>query len=244
MSNKRHRELFLFERFVEAIGLEFKIIDSSGEAPDLIVEHQGIRLGIEITEIFVSHITGDDGPQAAEGVRQRILRKARSIYESDGPPYVHVSVVFSAGADLRSVQRDETAKALAVLVRKQQPLRSDSHVVWRQDHVSGVPSVVSSVHMLTVPAPAMAHWAAPSAGWVTTFTSFTLQQAIDDKARLLPGYRRRAEHHWLIVVGDGWQPSRFARMGEQVDLTCLRSPFDRSFFFSEVQGKVHELGRS
>jgi hypothetical protein len=238
---KKQHALFLFERFAEAAKLTREVLDSENESPDLIVRVSGELVGIEITELFVSEDAQGGSLQARESIAQRIVTKAQRIYETSGPPYAHVSVLFATGYDLGSLNRDDTAESLAKFVRSIH-LPEGRHVQWRQDFESNLlHEAISFLNMLAVPKREMAHWTAPSAGWVATIPTDLLQRKINEKASRLPMYLQRAPKNWLLLVGDGSHPSRFIRAGPDMNVEGVNSPFDRTFLFGLTSGLIVEL---
>ncbi len=238
---KKQHELFLFERFAEAAKLSVEIMDSVNECPDLVVRLSGELVGIEITELFVSEAAGGASLQARESIAQRIVAKAQRIYEASGPPYAHVSVLFATGYDLGSLNRDETAETLAQFVRST-GLTEGRHVQWQQDFESNLlHEAISSLNMLAVPNREMAHWTAPSAGWVATISTDLLQRKVNEKAARLPTYLQRVSKNWLLLVGDGSHPSRFMRVVPDISVSAVKSPFDRTFLFGLMSGSIVEF---
>lgn len=238
---KKQHELFLFERFAEAAKLTPEIVDSENESPDLVVRLSGELVGIEITELFVSEDAQGGSLQAYESIAQRIVTKAQRIYEASGPPYAHVSVLFATGYDLGSLNRDDTAESLAKLVRSTY-LPEGRHVQWRQDFESNLlHEAISFLNMLAVPTREMAHWTAPSAGWVATITAELLQRKVNEKASRLPMYLQRVPINWLLLVGDGNHPSRFIRAMPDMNIEAVNSPFNRTFLFGLMSGSIVEL---
>lgn len=173
----------------------------------------------------------------------QIVRKAQSLYESEGQPYAHVSVHFGPHVDFRSVRRDETARQIASFVRRQS-LPVGRHVQWRQDfETKGVPEIINFINMLAVPSRDLAHWYSPSAGWAPATTRL-LQERVDAKAVRLPRYRERVASNWLILVGDGGRPSRFVRASVLHPWNGLTSPFDRTYYFGLMSGEIANIGSS
>jgi hypothetical protein len=214
------------------------VIEAEREAPDLVVRFGGVDVGVEITELFVSDGHRGDTLQAKEAAALQIVRKSQSLYESEGPPYTHVSVHFGPDVDFRFVRRDETAQQIATFVRKQS-LPMGTHVQWHQDfETAGVPSFISFINMLAVPSADLAHWNSPGAGWVAPATPWMLQERINAKALRLPRYRERVGSNWLILVGDGVRPARFVRVSASHPLDKLTSPFERTYYFGLMSREI------
>lgn len=241
---KKKHERFLLEQFLETAKLRAEVLNAKDEAPDFIARFEGRLIGIEVTRLFISH---DDGPylsQAQESMSARIVSRAQQLYQASGAPWVHVSVHFDPGCDLRNLDRDSAASTLAEFV-KGLDLSVDQHVQWRRESFDGpLPYEVTFLNMLGVPSAGMAHWSAPRAGWVAPLTVEALQARIDQKAPLLPKYTQRVVENWLLLVAEGNRPSQFFDTDTRstFNASMISSPFARTFFYGHMGGTVFELG--
>lgn len=239
---KKQYERFLLERFLEAANLAGQIVDDEGEAPDFIVRIERERIGMEVTELFISSGGHNGNLQAQESLADRIVASAYRLYSSFGGRHAHVSVLFAAGGDLRDLNRDETSSALANFV-KAQALVPGQLAKWHQDYVSSsLPDIITYVSMLGVPTPGMARWTTIRAGWIAPMTGASLQARIDEKIALLPTYRLRVATNWLVLVSDGSKPSQFFDAPTPAIASAVSSPFARTFYFGRFKGTVIELG--
>lgn len=154
---KKQHERFVLEQFFKAANIQGQIVEDRSEAPDFIVKFGHQLVGIEITELFVTGGSDARNLQAQESLAHRIVSNAKRLYESCGAQHAHVSVHFAPRADLRSLNRDETAAALAAFVQAQ-ALAVGQRVQWHQDYVRNVlPEAITYVQMLGVPERRMAH---------------------------------------------------------------------------------------
>lgn len=239
---KKRHERFVLEQFLKAANFQVEIVDDRSEAPDFIVKFGNELVGIEITELFVTDGSDARNLQAQESLAHRIVSNAKRLYEFSGAQHAHVSVHFAPRADLRSLNRNETAAALAAFVRAQ-TLAVGQRVQWHQDYVRNVlPEIITYVQTLGVPERRMAHWTVPNAGWRVPLTETVLQASVDEKAALLPTYARRAPTNWLLLVADGGKPSQFFDGPSTEVASAISSPFARTFYFARMRGAVVELG--
>jgi hypothetical protein len=241
-STKKQYERFLLEQFFSASQISGLVVDASGEAPDLIVRIDERLIGVEVSELFTPHTDGRGPLQAQEALAQRILAHASQLYRASGAQHAHVSVHFSPSSDLRRLNRDETASQLSEFVQSQM-LSPDQLVQWRPDYVTHpLPDAITFVNMLGVPEPGMAHWSAPSAGWVAPLTREMLQARVDEKAALLPKYKLRVATNWLLLVSDGAKTSQLLDPPSPRVASSIVSPFERTLYFGRFKGIVVELG--
>jgi hypothetical protein len=238
---QKQHERFLLERFFEAAALAAEIVDE-WEAPDFIVQLEGRRIGVEVTELFISHDTTQNLMQAQESISARIVSKARQIYDASGGPPAHVSVCFSPGRDLRKLNRDRTANDLATFVRALN-LTEWQRVDWRPEDFEGpLPEEISFVHALGVPGREMGHWTVARAGWAAPVTVGALQMRVDEKATRLPKYREAVSENWLVIIADATKPSGLFDARSQIDTGAVSSPFSRTYFYGHPERIIMNLG--
>lgn len=212
------------------------------EGPDFIINVDGRPIGLEITELFISHNECGYTMQAQESISSRIVSSAQSLYESSGAPPAHVSICFGPGQDLRRLNRDKTARALASFVQGLN-LSTWQRLDWHpEESEESLPYEISFIHALGVPSFDMAHWSVARAGWVAPLQVSPLQARINEKAKRLPTYTEFIAENWLVVVADATKPSQLIRVKEDFDPRSVNSPFARSFFYSYPDDVVVELG--
>jgi len=240
-NRKKQHERFLLERFLEAAKLQAEVTEAR-EAPDFIIRFEGRSIGVEVTELFISHDTGRNLPQAQEALSSRIVSHAQQLYQASGARPAHVTVCFGPGCDLRSLNRDHTAAKLASFVQGLQ-LSELQRVDWRPEELDGhLPDEISFVHALGVPKSEMAHWGVARAGWAAPLSAGALQSRIDEKTTRLLKYRNTVSENWLLVVADGTKPSQLFDAKAEFDSRTISSPFSRSFFYGHPDRAVIELG--
>lgn len=237
---QKERERFLLERFIDASKLNAQIIEER-EAPDFIVQVGEARVGIEVTELFISHGKNSSTPQAQEAISSQIVTTAQSLYQAAGGPPAHVTVCFGPVQDLRGLNREKTAKMLCDYVFGLS-LSLWERVDCRPEQLGGpFPHEVSFIHALGVPSFDMAHWSVARAGWVASLTHVPLQERIDEKAKRLRTYQSVVAENWLLIVADAMKPSSLIEAKSDFDARAVQSPFSRTFFYRHPDSFL-ELG--
>ncbi len=227
---RKQQERFLLEAFIKVSKIDAQIVEER-EAPDFIVRTGGALVGVEVTELFISHERQGNTPQANEAVSSRIAIKAQRLYQASGGSPAHVTVCFAPGRDLRRLDRDKTSQMLCDFVRGMS-LSLWQRVDWRpEERDSPLPDEISFVRALGVPSFDMAHWSVARAGWVAPLTLVPLQERIDAKANRLPAYRDAIAENWLLVVADAMKPSSLIEANPDFGAQAVRSPFSRTFFY-------------
>lgn len=238
---RKQRELFLLERFFDATKLPAIIVEER-ERPDFIIQLDGRLIGVEITELFIAHSANSNTMQAQESISTRIVSAAQKFYKDSGAPPAHVSVCFGPGQDLRKLNRDETAKALASFVQSLN-LSLWQRADWSPEECDEpLPQEISFVHALGVPSFDMAHWGVARSGWVAQLSVMPLQSRVDEKAKRLPSYKNSIEENWLVVIADATKPSQLIEAKKDFNPSAISSPFARTFFYRHPDSTVIELG--
>lgn len=239
-THKKRRERFLLERFLETAGIAAQVVEER-EAPDFLINTDDGLIGVEVSELFISHETHGNTPQAQEAISAQIAAKAQRLYQESGGSPAHVSLCFAPGRDLRHLNRDDTAHQLSNLVREMN-LVPWQRINWRpyEPHAA-LPSEIAFVYALGVPDSKMAHWNVARAGWVAPLTLGPLQQRIDAKVKRLPIYRDSIQENWLLIVADAMKPSALIEVRHDFDPLALASTFSRTFFYRHPHDFI-ELG--
>lgn len=237
---RKQHELFLLERFVDAAKLQVEIIEPR-EAPDFIIRVNSRLIGVEVTELFISHDRSSNPIQTQESISSRIVAAAQQLYQASGGPPAHITVCFGPGEDLRRLNRDRTAKALAAFVHGLN-LSEWQRFDWVSEELDGpLPNEVSFVHALGVPSFDMAHWSVARAGWVAPLAAISLQARVDEKAKRLPTYQDTMAENWLLIVADAMNPSQLIEAKDDFNPRAVSSPFARTFFYRHPDRVVVEL---
>jgi len=237
---QKQRERFLLERFIDASLFDVEILEER-EAPDFIVRAEGLLVGVEVTELFISHDIHGNTPQAHEANSAQIVAKAQQFYRESGGAPAHVSICFGPGHSLRGLNRDKSAQMLSDYVRGLN-LSPGVHINARPEELDGsLPDEISFVHALGVPSFDMAHWSVARAGWVAPLTLATLQERIDAKAKRLSRYKDAIAANWLLIVADARRPSSQIEAKSDFNAQAVLSPFKRTFFY-RYPDRFLELG--
>jgi hypothetical protein len=240
-NRRKIRERFLLDQFLETTALSVEIIEE-GEAPDFVARFEGRRIGIELTDLFKSHEPDRDLPQTQESLSTRIVARAQQLYQESGATPAYVRVCFSPSFDLRALNRDQMARALASFIQELK-LVEWQRVDWRPEEIDGpLPQEIAFVHALGVPSLELSHWTVVRAGWAAPLTAEAIQARIAEKSARLPKYQETVRENWLVVVADATRPSQLFESDPQFDASSISSPFSRTFFYSYPRRAVMELG--
>ena len=239
--NQKQHERFLLEQFLSVAQLPAHIVGER-EAPDFLVLFENRRIGVEVTEIFISHESSHSTLQVQESISSRIVRRARELYRASKAPPAYVTVCFGPGQDLRRLHMSETAAALARYVQSLK-LTEGQRVDWRpEDDDDRLPDEISFVHALGSPSQSVGHWSVTRAGWVAPITAEALTARINEKAKRLADYQVVVPENWLIIVADATKPSQLFEVRFDLESAAIASPFSRTFFYCHPDRVTVELG--
>ncbi|HSV35535.1 MAG TPA: hypothetical protein VLI46_08255 [Ramlibacter sp.] len=241
LAAKKEREQYLLRSFLDSAGLAAEVVDPDREAPDFVLQFEGRLVGLEVTEIFIANDGGPIEPRARESIGERIAKLARRRYEQLGGKPVHVTIGLTLGGELRDLNRSETAEKLARFLLTIDP-KPNQYVAWEPSYDRDpLPPEVHYLHILGVPTWEMAHWYVPQSGWVAPLEEELLQAAIDEKSSKLRDYRLAAPECWLLLASEGWSASQLFDGLPELRPEAIRSPFDRTYFFSAFEKFVLQL---
>lgn len=232
---RKSRERYLLDRFLTVAGIEAQSIEQS-EAPDFLVQIQSRLIGVEVTEVFLGAKQVGLSLRARESITDRIVARARTLYQARNSRFVHVNVLFFDGVDVQGLNRERLADRLAALVESM-PLKSE-HFHWRNDYQDPSLDAIAFVTALSVPEASMSHWGVARAGWRTQLSTEQLRSAIDAKNEKVHAYRAKADEVWLLLAVDGSRPSQFFDPDAAPAVSDLASMFDRTYWLNSLYDQV------
>jgi len=259
-SAKKQHERFLLDRFLELQGISPACIEAR-ESPDFLIDLEGRKVGIEVTELFIrtnrseAHPQPEIGPllQAAESNQDKIVSRAREIYFDSGNPLLKSTIWFSDGITLDKKKGDQIAELIADRIHRMS-LQGSSAVAWRSSEAENeecsLSEWVDMIHTHRVPEYRDAQWKDRFAWWqvarpglVAPLTPKRLQEVIENKAKKIGVYRKVAEQIWLLIFVDRTQPSQMFSVAPGFPLDSVSSPFTRTFYCDYVAKEVMELAK-
>lgn len=190
---KERHERFLLRRFLEHQGISPHITKLRPPDPDFLIDIEGRKVGVELTELFIRSEESGTQPQATkkpllqalESRTDRIVCLARRLYFDDGDSLpVRASILFPRQVTLDKKKGDQIARLIADKIQSMN-LRNSQVVNWRayQDEEEEDPlsDRVHFIHALGVNELRLARWTVARAGSPAPLTPRHLQERIDDK---------------------------------------------------------------
>ena len=234
---KKMREVYWLERFRDKAALEFEILDSNREKPDILIQFDGRDVGVEITEIHIDQISNQhsDGSTLRKTHENKIdiVRRAQNLYFEEGHGWINAKFLFKELTKYSTrTYRSELARSIVDVLGQ---LRMDEWERCRIDSYSK-PSVQRSVgviHVLGLPKKATPHWQLADAGWSRTLQPSDIKPVIKKKNQSLYIYRKDVCENWLLIVADGFWPHGMFQIPVQDQTKWPESNFERTYIFCE-----------
>lgn len=165
---RKARERFFLDRFLGIAGLS-PSARTEGESPDFILELQGRKVGVEVTEIFIEPSAQTLSLRANENTTDRIVSRTREVYHQSTRPPVFVSVTFYDAQVSQYLQRDETAAALARLIGTLM-MGTDGSLHWRNDYSDSQLGSIAFISIVPGPPAGDGRWSVARGMGSTTST--------------------------------------------------------------------------
>lgn len=259
-SAKKRRERFLLDRFLEIQGISPTCIQES-ESPDFLVDLEGRRVGIEVTRLYIrgnkskAHPRPGGRPllQEVESITNQIVSKARKIYFDAGYPLLKSEIWFSDQIALDKKKGDQIAELIAHQIRSMS-LQDSQAVAWRsfedENEEHPLSDLIDTIHTQRVPEyhddqwkDRFAQWTVARPSLVAPLTPKRLQGEIDEKAKKIDDYRKRAciEEIWLLIFADRTQPSQRFFVTPDFPQDSLSSRFTKTFYCDFVDKEIIEI---
>jgi hypothetical protein len=247
-SAKKQHERFLLDRFLELQEISPASIEPL-DPPDFLIDIEGRKVGIEVTELFIrsnkseAHPQLEEAPllQAAESITNLIVSKARKIYFDAGNSPVLSTIWFSDRITLDKKKGDQIAELIAHQIQTMS-LQNSQAVAWRssedENEERSLSESVAIIQTYRVPELRFARWTVAGPGLVATLTPKHLQEVIDKKAKKINGYKKVAEEIWLLIVVDRTRSSQKISVMPDFPLNSISSPFAKTFYYDYVFGEV------
>lgn len=184
---KKMRELYWLERFRDKAELEFEILESSREKPDILIQFDGPYVGVEITEIHIDQISNQhsDGSTLRKMHENKIdiVRRAQNQYFEDG--YGWINAIFLLKELTKYSTRTYRSELARSIVEVLGQLNMDEWERCRIDSYSKrlLQQAVDVIHIVGLPKNGTPRWQLADAGWSRTLRPGDIKPVIDKKTK-------------------------------------------------------------
>ncbi len=175
------------------------------------------------------------------------MSKAREIYFRAGNPPVLSTIVISDRITLDKKKGDQIAELIADQIQRMS-LQNSQDVKWRsieeENNEHPLLDLVYFIHTERVPELRFAHWTVVKAGLVATLTPEYIQAEINEKAKKINAYKKRAGDIWLLIVADRTHPSQMFFVPPDFPIDSVSSPFTKTFYYGHPDNHVIEFQKT
>lgn len=208
------------------------------DKPDLLVLTEQEIIGIEHTQLINNE---ENGLKAQEVLENRIVKKAKEIFENDKDIPIYVYVYFQPGTNLHKRKVSDISQALAALVLNYLPEKgNDANIeCWRLPYT--FPSEINHVYIFWFEKATYPLWAVSMAGMVPHLTKEIIANRIQRKEKLLESYLKVCDEVWLLIVLDGFTPAGNWDVDTDVLGAEYMSNFKRVILYNHFTSKYKDL---
>lgn len=241
-ASKKDIEFWRLDRFKSFItGFPDGRIEPT-EEPDFLVHCESRVIGIELTDLHRKTPPGQVPQQAREAMRNRVVTRAKEMYDARNLPPVLVSFFLDDRVHIKKVEVEQIAMDLADLVSDNIPeVNSSADVPADWQDFRYLPSILHKVSVRRLDVATRTFFSAPGATWVASLGREDIERALASKGAKLTAYRTRCDEVWLVINADiesmaTWFDFDSAPLQER-----FTTAFDRVFVVRHFGGKAHEL---
>jgi hypothetical protein len=218
-------------------------------APDALLFLPDKTRGIELTTFLWDATSPTGSPaRALHSLRKQVMEHAAQLWDSQQQPAVDVSLIWNVrqcllGSDVKTV-----SEQLVDLIARHVP-DIDAHLtiahpapMWKE-----LPKHTAAVFVARPAWLTKSIWDFSQAGSVPHLrdTFGRLQKILDEKDPKIPGYRKRCDEVYLLIVADGTTMQSLVVIDEdEVPIHSLVSSFDAAYFLSVTYQRVLKLSIS
>jgi len=180
--------------------------------------------------------------QAREAVRQKIVERAKAIYDGAGYPPVDCKVHLK-DLPYRKSEIEPLATAIAELTRRNIPPDGELYRAEDYDWVNAAyfPDVVDRIRVARYGVMTESFFGADGSAWIGPMPPELVREAIDDKDANVDKYLRRCSEAWLVIVADGFRMSTWFDDDSQVRAASFVTRFARVFVLRGFGQQLIEL---
>lgn len=204
--------------------------------PDVLVKTPDGIWGIEHTRLYWGKL------KEQESLEQRIVDRAKEVYESGGAPPLYVTVLFDSKIRLGVKDIDSIAASLNGIVCRYVPNVGEHFQLeaWRFIPHGFSPAIMT-VFIDRPNNSCEMFWGVGRGGAVPDLAADQIRERIQDKETKLGKYLSKCSKIWLLIVEDGFAPSGYFIISDKVKNQIYKSSFDRIFLFRNFSCEAIEL---
>lgn len=223
---------------------EISNMDSiSGENPDFILKDESESIGIEHRRIVKPPDKKGFSLKHEEEVQQKTVNLACEFFYKSTGKFVEVTISF---ASRTKINAKKLADKIAKIVENNIPEENKFKFIekYDSDFNKKLPDELSNIRIYNSTNLKGNYWAYDSAGFQSELDLDWIKNAIDEKNRKLPNYRKNhpeCTQFWLLLVKHGFRPSSWFKIPEDIVKITFESDFDKVFLLDVQKRRYYSL---
>ena len=165
-------------------------------------------LGLEVTQLFHQATRPALSRRGIESLRDRIVSRARSLYEKERRPIAIVSVIFNSSLNITRSDVPQLAnKLMGVVIRNLPEQYGSKSEEFNWENRGWFPEEINRVSVSRFPEINDSHWYSPDAEYLPEGSIELVQSVIEKKNAKLVDYVKLVSECWLLIVLDDFRLS-------------------------------------
>ena len=212
------------------------------EEPDFLIHCPTKVIGIELTDLHHETQPGQVPQQASEAMRNRIIARAKEIYESRQQPPVIATFFLDDRVHIKKSEAEPLATELANLVSLNVPVPNSSiEIPTSWDDFRPLPQILHSLSIRRLDVVTKTFFSNPGATWVGTLSKADVERSLLSKEPKLASYRAKCDEAWLVINSDIESMATWFEFEPALLEEHFSTSFDRIYVVQHFRGVAHEL---
>lgn len=212
------------------------------EEPDFLVHGPSKVIGIELTDLHRETPPGQMPQQASEAMRNRIVARAKEIYESRKQPPVIATFFLDDRLHIKRAETELLATELANLVLLNVPAPNSSiEIPTSWDDFRPLPQILHSLSVRRLDVVTKTFFSNPGTTWVGTLSKADIERVLLSKEAKLANYRTKCDEAWLVINSDIESMATWFEFEPTLLEECFSTNFDRMYVVQHFRGTAHRL---
>lgn len=209
------------------------------EKPDFIIEVEGKKIGVEVTELLIS-----DKMKQHESTVSIICKKTQEKLQANlTDKYLQVSPGFKRLPSINRLNRESFSDKLVEAVLNNLPNEDSAMITLRNTYENDdvIPDELNYMHIITSPTMTKHFVKEVDGGYFEEDLLNKFQNILNKKEKKLSRYVKRYDDIWLLITAQGFNASSLVDPSDESILHTYKSSFDKAFYFQLFDKSFFEL---
>lgn len=229
------KEEFAFKIFRELLG-NLPLAEKS-ESPDFIINLDGKRIGIELTELMEEN-SGQSSLAAKYSLEDKIAKSARIKFDLRSDKRIMANLQIIDNLRLSSNKIDNVAGEIAEILFK---TTKNFPNVLSHDHeiTENLPKDILNIYFGITPFMTESQFSVMRGKWTGSFDLNDLNRVIDKKDKNISAYKKKVDQLYLLII-EGFVPNSWYGPFTMTGSTTKNS-FDKIFLLKIMSRQLFEI---